>query len=241
MSRDSTSDLTKGSAALVSARLRRPLRFVREIAECPQRETLAGWLASPGSRDPSEARMNPPETRTNSNFSPPLLVGGAAALLSASLALACGSQDKQTGKACNANPPAYIDVTLCAALVDDKTTARGAECATCCQKGGHSHYSFACGGHCTCASPPLVSDTATCATEVASSNACSTCCLNAGYHMSAWNSTACTCQGQRDDGQICAATLDAPDPTKACPDCCLDHGYLNVTYFGLTRQCTCSG
>jgi hypothetical protein len=47
--------------------------------------------------------------------------------------------------------------------------------------------------------------------------------------------------GMRDDSQICAGTFDQPDPGQGCPNCCLNNGYLKVTYFALTRQCTCSG
>jgi hypothetical protein len=168
---------------------------------------------------------------------------GATLLLSVPAALgACGSnKDQQSGSACDAHPPAYIDINVCSRLVDNQTTARSAECDTCCQNGGFSDYSFICNGHCTCGEHPSVSDTVTCATEVASSSACSTCCLNSGYHQSTWNSTACACLGLRDDAQICAAAFQTSDPGQACPNCCINNGFLSVNYFALTQQCTCSG
>jgi hypothetical protein len=188
--------------------------------------------------------MKPFATRKSSDKSSARWALGVALLLSAPAALAaCSSRSEaqQSGSACAADPPAYIDINLCSQLVDNQTTGRSIECATCCQNGSFSNYSFICNRHCTCGDPPSVSDSVTCATEVASSDVCSNCCVNSGYHQSTWNSTACTCLGLRDDDQICAATLDMPDPGQACPNCCINHGYLRVTYFALSRQCTCSG
>jgi hypothetical protein len=165
----------------------------------------------------------------------------AALLVSTSAGLAACNSRSKAQPACDATPPAYIDIDVCSQLVDDQTTARSTECDTCCQNAGFSEYSFACNQHCTCGDPPTVNDTETCATEVASSEVCSTCCTNAGYHLSTRTAAACTCVGQPDNDQICAATLDLPDPGQACPNCCLNNGFLKVNYFALTRQCTCSG
>jgi hypothetical protein len=185
--------------------------------------------------------MNPLVTRKSSDKSSAHFTLAAALLLSVPLA-ACGSDSKdKSGAACAANPPAYIDINVCSGIVDDQTTARMVECDTCCQNASLSDYSFACNGHCTCGDSPSVTDSVTCAAEVASSTVCNTCCVNSGYHQSSWNSTACNCMGMRDDSQICAGTFDQPDPGQGCPNCCLNNGYLKVTYFALTRQCTCSG
>jgi hypothetical protein len=180
-------------------------------------------------------------SRTRNQLDPSPWADAATLLFTVPLALeACQSQPKGHS-ACDADPPAYIDIEVCARLVDDRTSARNIECDNCCKDAGFSDYSFACNQHCTCGESPSVTDTVTCATETASSNVCSTCCLNAGYHQSTWSTAACTCVGLQDNDQICAAALDQPDPGQACPNCCLDNGYLNVNYFALTRQCTCSG
>jgi hypothetical protein len=183
--------------------------------------------------------MHPSRTRNQLDRSP--WAAFATLLLAVPLAPAACKSEPEDQSACDAHPPAYIDIDVCARLMDNQTSTRNIECDTCCQNAGFSDYSFACNQHCTCGDSPSVGDTATCATETASSEVCSTCCTNARYHESTWTTAACTCVGLQDNDQVCAATLDQPDPGQACPNCCLDHGYLSVNYFALTRQCTCSG
>jgi hypothetical protein len=150
---------------------------------------------------------------------------------------ASGQQD--TG--CDLRPPSYINVDVCAQIVDDGTNKFLSQCIDCCQKANYRQQSFINNLQCTCATLPDVGDTVTCADQVASNSVCSSCCTNAGYPRSTWNSSLCTCVGQLDNPNICANTLSMPIPKVACPNCCINNGYMGVQFFQLGQQCTCLG
>jgi hypothetical protein len=151
-----------------------------------------------------------------------------------------GAAGCPSGTECDLNPPPYIDVNICSQIVDDGATEHLVECIACCQNGGFAEASFIYSNQCTCGNLPNVSDTVTCASQFASTSVCGDCCQSLGYGRWSWSSTLCTCVGQPADIQTCAATVDMPEPSQACYNCCLNHGYLGATYFDLAPSCTCS-
>jgi hypothetical protein len=149
--------------------------------------------------------------------------------------------DSAGSSGCDLHPPPYINVDLCASIVDDGVDTRLTECIGCCQGGGYGQSSFIHKNQCTCGELPTIRNTVTCADQFADNAACRTCCQNVGYGQWSWNSSLCTCIGQLDNAEICAATAAMAIPAEACPNCCINNGYLGVNYFALGRQCTCTG
>jgi hypothetical protein len=143
---------------------------------------------------------------------------------------------------CDLHPPPYINVDVCAHIVNDGADTRLTECIGCCQQnGGYGQQSFIHNNQCTCAELPTYKDTVTCADQFADNTTCRTCCQDVGYGQWSWNSSLCTCNGQLPNKEICAATATMAIPVEACPNCCINNGYLGVNFFQLSRECTCTG
>jgi hypothetical protein len=150
--------------------------------------------------------------------------------------------DAPNSSGCHLHPPPYINVDVCASIVDDGVNTRLTECIGCCQQnGGYGQSSFIHNKQCTCGSLPTVRDTVTCADQFADNATCRTCCQGVGYGQWSYTSALCTCNGQLDNPTICAATASMAIPVEACPNCCINNGYLGVSYFALNRTCTCTG
>ena len=136
------------------------------------------------------------------------------------------------------NPPANIDVKLCANITGDFSTIAEA-CGTCCTKGGFS-ASTSYDNQCVCGNQ--AQDDTTCTAKDESS--CPTCCTGAGYSGYSFfgdpGSSTCSCIGKFDD-QVCLSAASAADGASACQVCCLNHGYLGDGYsnFG-TPECDCN-
>jgi hypothetical protein len=148
--------------------------------------------------------------------------------------------DSTGSSGCDLHPPPYIDVTLCAQIVDDGGAMRLTDCIACCSNGSYPEASFINQGHCTCADLPTASEPVTCADQVANASICGTCCQAVGYGRWSWSSTVCTCVGRPDDATVCAATVDMVIPALACSNCCINNGFLDASYFALGKACTCT-
>ena len=135
------------------------------------------------------------------------------------------------------DPPANIDVKLCASITGDFSTISDT-CQTCCRNGGFS-ASTSYDNQCVCGNE--MNDATTCTAMDQAS--CPTCCTNAGYSGYGFfgdsGSSTCTCNGKFDD-KVCLAAASAADGASACRVCCLNHGYLGDGYsnFG-TPECDC--
>ena len=166
-----------------------------------------------------------------------VLSGGSPATGGTATAGAAGCPSA-TG--CELSPPPYIDISRCASVVDDGTPTAITDCIGCCQEGGFLASSFINDHQCTCANLPNTTDPVTCAMALGNVTECGTCCQNAGYTRWSWSSSSCSCLGQPDDQETCAATVGLVDPERACSICCLNHGYLAAGYFDLAPSCTCT-
>ena len=133
------------------------------------------------------------------------------------------------------NLPATIDIQLCAELVDDGTTTRSTECLVCCMNGGFDDGTFLYNRQCTCGDQ-LPGDSEVCA-AADSSAACKECCTKADFGMSGWGGN-CTCSDKHDTS-VCACAPQGADPAQACANCCLEHGYLGMTYSAIGNECGC--
>jgi hypothetical protein len=154
--------------------------------------------------------------------------------------VACVSEAPDSS-GCDLRPPPYVNVDVCAGIVDSPTNPQSANCITCCYDNGkYSDSSFIHNNQCTCADMPTYRDTVTCADQFADKDTCGNCCQAVGYARWSWNSSLCTCVGQLDNATICADTVNLAKPAEACPNCCINNGYLGVNYFALGRQCTCT-
>lgn len=165
------------------------------------------------------------------------LILGAVTLLGCS----SSSGNQATAGACQVNPPANINITLCASIVQSSDPNLN-QCEACCTAGGYSVSSYINGSHCTCANPQNDADAgaAVCADQIADSNACSTCCINAGYMDTSWvGNLSCQC-GNKHDATICKGTLTEPQPDVACDCCCLNNGYPSDVYMAIIAPtCNC--
>ncbi len=137
------------------------------------------------------------------------------------------------------DPPANIDVALCASVVGGSDQATRDACTSCCNNGGFPASAFH-ENKCVCGKPFDDDRKTVCMTQTDTSNACTTCCENAHFLSSFWiGGSSCTCSGKT-DGTSCTSALSAPDPASACETCCLNHGYLGVFYVGIgTPECRC--
>jgi len=155
--------------------------------------------------------------------------------------VACVSEAPDSS-GCDLRPPPYINVDVCASIVDSPPNSQTVNCITCCQDNGrYGDSSFIHNNQCTCAEMPDYRDTVTCAAEIATTSACGDCCTAVGYTRNSWTSALCSCLGQLDDATICADTVNMARPAEACPNCCINNGYLGVNYWALGRECTCTG
>ncbi len=151
------------------------------------------------------------------------------------------TSDSENSSGCDLHPPPYINVDVCASIVDDPPNTQTINCIDCCQKNGtYGDSSFIHDNQCTCADLPDHRDTVSCADQVADTKTCGNCCSGVGYSGYSWTLALCTCTGQLDNNTTCADTVNMARPAEACPNCCINNGYLGVNYWALGRQCTCT-
>jgi hypothetical protein len=140
------------------------------------------------------------------------------------------------------HPPASIDITSCASVVDDASTSAMDACISCCDTSGYDVSSFINQGHCTCAHQ-TPEDQTTCATKTATDTQCFACCQAAGYQIQGWiggDTPSCSCDA-RTDAAVCQSTLTRSDPADQCALCCLNHGFLSDMYVGIGKpECSCA-
>ncbi|HEV8549279.1 MAG TPA: hypothetical protein VGQ57_09625 [Polyangiaceae bacterium] len=138
------------------------------------------------------------------------------------------------------NPPPNLDASVCGTTT--ATPSDGSACIQCCNTHGFM-ASTDYDGRCVCGNPLDTAGMTVCASSAASETTCSDCCDGAAYQSYLYASFAstmsCTCSAKA-DASVCRSTLSEPKPNDACRVCCLNHGYLGMSYTGLgTPECDC--
>jgi hypothetical protein len=161
-------------------------------------------------------------------------------------AMACGGESNNgqgtAGPgACVAQPPANINITLCASIVSANGTTNADQCSNCCSAGGYDLSSFANGDKCTCGAAGFDAAGASVCSSAGMGDPCWQCCNAAGYLVAGTGTTSsCECSSKY-DREVCKSALSQSDPVAACGCCCLNHGFLSYAYQSVdTPMCECT-
>lgn len=154
---------------------------------------------------------------------------------------ACGSDDGGGAPGSGGAPgtvPSYINLDVCAHIVETMSLSFSNECGSCCQNAGYVDSSSINDDKCTCGNMPDSGGATVCASQTASSDACSACCNGAGYAINLWvGGTSCECNGKTNDTVCAGSTSDS----NACAHCCLGNGFLGFAFVGIGPSCSCHG
>jgi hypothetical protein len=151
---------------------------------------------------------------------------------------ACGPTDDSAGTSSEAfDPPPNIDAVVCSEITPVDTLS--SECSDCCSDAGFSgatDYEE----RCVCGNPRDDTGQTACADQTAAVELCTTCCNDNGFSGYLWvGDDTCRCDG-RSDAEVCAYTVERPEPAEACRVCCLNNGFLGMGYVGIgTPECNC--
>lgn len=161
-------------------------------------------------------------------------------------AIACSSESNNgqgtaDPGACVAQPPANINITLCASIVSANDATSTNQCSSCCSAGGYDGSSFINGDKCTCGTAGSDAAGASVCSSAGMGDPCSQCCNAAGYLGSGTGTnSSCECSSKY-DREVCKSALSQSDPVLACGCCCVNHGFLSYAYQSVgTAMCECT-
>lgn len=169
-------------------------------------------------------------------------------LSGASLALvfagACGSDSNAPSSSSDGghsspppSVPAYIDLDVCAHIVETMSGSFSGECSACCRTAGFEDSSSINDDKCTCGNMPDSGGGTVCASQSSTSDACGACCDSAGYAITFFiGGNTCRCNGKNND-TVCASAVS---DSNVCAHCCLGNGFLGFGFIGIGGSPTCS-
>ncbi len=134
--------------------------------------------------------------------------------------------------------PENLDLEICSVheYSEEDATASNSECLSCCDSSGFAGFTYH-DQRCVCGDPLPDGGESACP-GIESLEGCIACCHENRYVGSDFEQGKCECNGLR-NSEICSAVVGQSYAAEKCGDCCLEHGYLHMTYGGSETTCDC--
>ena len=155
-----------------------------------------------------------------------------------------GASSSAVPGASELKPPANIDVAVCRSALSDgdaSSETKQQPCIDCCGRTAFP-WSTVYDEQCVCGHVLDDSGSLACPGIFLTYEQCSSCCIGAGFGIAIGASddvASCSCAFKLNQ-QVCAAAVQAAEPSSACQLCCLNHGYLSSEYSSSgSARCQC--